>query len=247
VALFWKEWRESVVALLSTVVITAGLAVLVGQNDTMADDARNALVCLPLLWPLLALIAAAPAFAGEMRDGTLPFLAQLPVSRRGIWAVKAAAAIARWALCATLSILLWLVLCVLYLRVSPTVSPFDSSGQWLPPFIFGLCLSAAVLGAALLLSPLINSSAITGVAAIAFVVTVLALYDRRPAGVEIPFEPLPLALAFLVAALRGSRAAFLAGELRPGPRKVAAAMRAIGGFIVLAATVWLVIVIARHA
>ena len=244
-ALFWKEWRESLVAVLSAAALTFGITALAAQSATASPDLGNALIYSPLLWPVFALVAAAPTFAGEMRDGTLPFLTQLPISRAQIWGVKAAAAAGRWALCVAVSLLTWLLLCVVYLRVTPMLSPFDTNGQWLPPLVYGLSLAAAGLGVGLLLSPLINSSAIVGVAAFSLVAAALALYDRRPAGVEIPFDPLPLALTFLAAALLASRAAFLAGELQPGLLKVLAAARVLVGFIVIVAAAWVVIAVAQ--
>lgn len=245
-ALFWKEWRESLVAVLSAAALMFAVTMLAAQNLTASPDLGNAMIYSPpLLWPVYALVAVAPTFAGEMRDGTLPFLAQLPVSRAQIWTVKVAAAVGRWALCVGVSLLTWALLCVFYLHVTPALSPFDQHGQWLPPFIYGLSLAAAALGAGLLLSPLINSSAIVGVAAFTLVAAALALYTSRPEDVEIPFKPLPLALTFLVAALLASRAAFLAGELQPGLRKVLAAARVLVGFIVIVAAAWVVIAVTQ--
>lgn len=246
-AMLWKEWRESGVAAAISVILTVTLAGLAKTLETNGMTA-NPLELAPLLWPFFALCAASPAFAGEARDGTLAFLASLPVSRAAIWNVKAAAVLLRWLMMVALSLFVWALLCPLLLGQSPHFTPYMAerviwSGtgpagvetreyiryHLLPLLAFGLGLGAATLGAALLFSALIESAAIAAVAGFALVSAAAAWLREFALDplLGLGFDPWLLGVGFLPVGLWSSQAAFTAGDLRPGRAKLAAAGRAL--------------------
>jgi hypothetical protein len=237
-ALFWKESREGWVHLAIAVVLTASWeGLLAMQQQTQPRPGVPGVAWAAVFWPFLALCAASPTLAGEARARTLEFLAGLPVSREWLWRVKATATVLRWALMLALSLLTWMLLRPLLFG---SWAPIERNDRGVPDLLllslssrdalaFGLGFGAALLGTAFLFSALLESAAIAGTLALATGTTAaLGLYRTAPdlmAGK--PANWLLLGLLALVTALAASRAAFLAGDLRPGSRKVAAAGRSL--------------------
>jgi hypothetical protein len=237
-ALFWKESRESWVHLAIAVVLTASWeGLLAMQQQTQPRPGVPGVAWAAVFWPFLALCAASPALAGEARARTLEFLAGLPVSREWLWRVKATATVLLWALMLALSLLTWMLLRPLLFGSG---APIGRNDRGVPDLLllslssrdalaFGLGFGAALLGTAFLFSALLESVAIAGTLALA-VGTVAALGLHRAVPDLVAGKPanwVLLGLLALVTALVASRAAFLAGDLRPGPRKVAAAGRSL--------------------
>jgi hypothetical protein len=246
-ALLWKESRESGVAIAISVLLTITLAGLAKTVEASGMPA-NALELVPVLWPFFALCAASPTFAGEARDGTLGFLASLPVSRTALWNVKTAAVLLRWLMMIAVSLAVWALLCPLLLGRPPQFELYSAERilrsevgptgleqreylryHLLPLPPFGLGLGAAILGATVLFSTLMESATIAAVAGFALVSAAAATLHRfalEPL-LRLGFNPWLLGAGFLPAALWGSQAAFTAGDLRPGRAKLAAAGRVL--------------------
>lgn len=237
-ALFWKESRESWVHLAIAVVLTASWeGLLAMQQQTQPRPGVPGAGWATVLWPFLALCAASPALAGEARARTLEFLAGLPVSREWLWWVKASATVLLWALMLALSLLTWMLLRPLLFGNWAPIGRNDRGAADLlllslssrDALAFGLGFGAALLGTAFLFSSLLESTAIAGTLALATATSAaLGLYRAAPDLVAgKPANWVLLGLLTLVTAFAASRAAFLAGDLRPGPRKVAAAGRSL--------------------
>jgi hypothetical protein len=237
-ALCWKEWRESWVHLAIAVVLTASWeGLLAMQQQTQPRPGVPDVAWASAFWPFLALCAASPALAGEARARTFEFLAGLPVSREWLWRVKAAATLLLWALMLALSLLTWMLLRPLLFGSG---APIGRNDRGVPDLLllslsardalaFGLGFGAALLGTAFLFSALLESAAIAGTLALAVgTVSALALHRAMPELVAgRPANWVLLGLLALITAFVASRAAFLAGDLRPGSRKVAAAGRSL--------------------
>lgn len=117
-ALIWKEWREQRPVLLAGVAAALAMPLFLAAGAFSAStrmgpgDAVD--MALPVLvfgiWPLFAAAAAATATAGELSEGTMPFLLSRPLSRVALWSLKALSALVATFLLAIVSGALLVVL-----------------------------------------------------------------------------------------------------------------------------------------
>ncbi|MDH3591667.1 MAG: ABC transporter permease [Planctomycetota bacterium] len=133
-ALLWKEWRAlralrwfgwALVPMLA-LGAWANAAGWLGRSATSQDliaDVMPALLAFGV-WPLLATMCGAQAFAGDRAAGTERFLLERPVRRRTIWAARFGAAALTLFAVAISHVLLWAVL----MRFA--VRPGEAGGKW---------------------------------------------------------------------------------------------------------------------
>lgn len=86
--------RMAIIAVLMMLVVGGALALVIADQRSQADDLVLALALFSTALPVTALIVAAPTFADEIEDRTLPILVLTPVPRWQIALPKLAAAFA---------------------------------------------------------------------------------------------------------------------------------------------------------
>ena len=125
-ALLWKEWRAlralrwfgwGLVPVLGLGAVAREMGFL-GQQVTSQDLIGDVLpvVFAIAIWPLLGVMCAAQAFAGDRIVGTERFLLERPVPRRSIWWSRLAACFLTVAVVALSHAMLWLILAEVYLE-----------------------------------------------------------------------------------------------------------------------------------
>jgi ABC-type transport system involved in multi-copper enzyme maturation permease subunit len=79
-SLFWKEWREQRVRLIALLAVAALLLLKPLAGGSIGPQWVSYLTVLLLAGPLVGLFLGAHAAASEQSDGTIEFLASLPVA-----------------------------------------------------------------------------------------------------------------------------------------------------------------------
>ncbi len=168
-ALLWKEWRQlravrwtgiALGALIPVAFVAGaqmggrvlGFPASAGSMATIAGEVYPLSLMIGL-WPLIALLATAQAFAGDRAAGTESFLLERPVPRRRIWLARLMAAIAAvlTVVAGTASIAAALWLTVPHAR-GPAWGPLQIGG--LSMMLSGLALAGGVAAASLVRAPL---------------------------------------------------------------------------------------------
>jgi ABC-type transport system involved in multi-copper enzyme maturation permease subunit len=93
-SLFWKEWREQRVRLIALLAVAALLLLKPLAGGSIGPQWVSYLTVLLLAGPLVSLFLGAHAAASEQSDGTIEFLASLPVAVHRTALVKLLGALA---------------------------------------------------------------------------------------------------------------------------------------------------------
>jgi len=172
-ALWWKEWRQlrllrwsglGIGLLLPPFLLAVaeagsrGFSLFGGISSyTAATVVQEALPMVMALavWPLLALMTAAQAFAADRAGGTDAFLLQRPVPRSRVWQARAGAALATALVIIAVQVAIWWA----SVRLLGDPAGFDESAmlsRLLVPGVLGalIALLAGIAAAAFVRSPM---------------------------------------------------------------------------------------------
>jgi ABC-type transport system involved in multi-copper enzyme maturation permease subunit len=261
-ALCWKEWRQlrllrwsglGIGLLLPPFLLATaeagerGWTVFGGiasyQAATVIQEALPKVMALAVL-PLLALMAAAQAFAADRAAGTDAFLLQKPVPRSRIWQARAGAAIATTLILIASQVVIWWF----YVRLLGNPAGFDESATLVQLLTLGglgaaIALLAGAAAAAFVRSPM--QAVLLGLVLIAVPVALGTLLVSWYGGYVIGHVPLGLGIPlFLLAGYivssfrmecRGEPAG--RGRIRRGLIVMAAAIVAMPVFLAATAPV----------
>jgi hypothetical protein len=194
------------------------------------------------LWPLIALLVTAQAFAGDRASGTESFLLERPVSRTRVWIARSVASFGSTGLVATVSFLLWLA--VASMVVTATAEKWSVAMKVLlggGSLAAIACLLGGMIAASLLSAPL--AALLLGIVLVAVPVCLTTLLGSWTAAATVADLPIGLffpgllllvyPVASWIAVCRGEPAG--RGRILRGTTAIAAGALALGLVFVVAA------------